>query len=218
MAFRTSDRLGTATGVASGADLGGLGRGPGCSADGPEDLIELIFETILVSVAGVIEQSKSSRPAALQGHDHGALERAAGNTGLDLSRHATALDQAEASTPEGAEAGDPSTARRKTDSRTAARRERARRRREAAEQEYRDEVHRQWRAAEAATNGFMLNRAGQRRGIDERSLFTGPESRVLKYASAELIDWFQSHPRPTRVSWFGSAPARRAHRAGRRVG
>jgi hypothetical protein len=99
-----------------------------------------------------------------------------------------------------------------------ARRERARRRRRNAEQEYRDEVYRQWRAAEAATNGYLLNRAGQRRGIDERSLFAGPESRVLKYASAELIEWFQSHPRPTRVSWFGSAAARRAHLAGRRIG
>jgi hypothetical protein len=99
-----------------------------------------------------------------------------------------------------------------------ARRERARQRRRAAEQEYRDEVYRQWLAAEAATKGYLLSRAGQRRGIDERSLFTGPESRVLKYASAELIEWFQSHPRPTRVSWFGSAAARRAHLAGRRIG
>jgi len=56
------------------------------------------------------------------------------------------------------------------------------------------------------------------RGIDERSLFTGPESRVRKYASPELIEWFASHPRPTRVSWFGSAAARRAHLAGRRIG
>jgi hypothetical protein len=152
------------------------------------------------------------------GHDHGAQERAAGNTGLDLSRHATAPGQAGEGTPDGDEPGNPAATRRETDRRQAARRERARRRREAAEQEYRDEVYRLWRAAEAATNGFMLNRAGLHRGIDERSLFIGPESRVLKYASAELIEWFQSHPRPTRISWFGSAPARRAHRAGRRVG
>ena len=98
-----------------------------------------------------------------------------------------------------------------------ARLERARRRR-AAEQEYRDEVYRQWRAAEAATNGYMLNRVGRSLGIDERSLFTGPEARVVKYASAELIEWFQAHPRPTRVTWFGSAAARRAHLARRRIG
>ena len=102
--------------------------------------------------------------------------------------------------------------------RAATRSERARRRRRDAEQEYRDEVYRQWLAAEAATNGFMLNQAGRRGGIDERSLFVGPESRVRKYASAELIEWFQSHPRPTRVSWFGSASARRAHLAARRIG
>ncbi len=102
--------------------------------------------------------------------------------------------------------------------RAAGRSERARRRRQDAEQEYRDEVYRQWLAAEAATNGFMLNQAGRYRGIDERSLFVGPESRVRKYASAELIEWFQFHPRPTRVSWFGSAAARRAHLAGRRIG
>ena len=118
---------------------------------------------------------------------------------------------------------EPSQGRRAIDrsesARTAVeRRERARRRRQAAEQEYQDEVYRQWRAAEAATNGYMLNRAGQRVGIDERSLFAGPESRVRKYASPELIEWFESHPRPTRVSWFGSASARRAHLAGRRIG
>jgi hypothetical protein len=95
---------------------------------------------------------------------------------------------------------------------------RARRRRQDAEQECRDEVYRQWLAAEAATNGYMLNRAGQRGGIDEHPLFVGPESRVRKYASPELIEWFESHPRPTRISWFGSAAARRAHLAGRRIG
>ncbi|MFZ0187169.1 MAG: hypothetical protein WAL72_09525 [Streptosporangiaceae bacterium] len=103
-------------------------------------------------------------------------------------------------------------------SREAASGERARRRRQDAEQEYRDEVYRQWRAAEAATNGYMLNRTGLRESIDERSLFAGPESRVRKYASSELIEWFESHPRPTRVSWFGSAAERRAHLAGRRIG
>jgi len=59
---------------------------------------------------------------------------------------------------------------------------------------------------------------GLRESIDERSLFAGPESRVRKYASLELIEWFESHPRPTRVSWFGSAAERRAHLAGRRIG
>jgi hypothetical protein len=79
-------------------------------------------------------------------------------------------------------------------------------------------VYRQWLAAEAATKGYMLNKAGQRRGIDERSLSVGPESRVRRYASPELIECFASRPRPTRVSWFGPTSARRAHLAGRRIG
>jgi hypothetical protein len=78
---------------------------------------------------------------------------------------------------------------------TVARMDRARRRRQNVEQEYRDEVYRQWLAAEAATNGYMLHPAGRRSGIDERSLFVGPESRVRKYASPELVDWLS----PTRA-------------------
>jgi hypothetical protein len=100
----------------------------------------------------------------------------------------------------------------------AARQERARRRRETANQEYQDEVYRQWLAAEAETKGYMLNARGRAAGINERSLFTGPESRVNAYASRELLDWFEAHPRPTRVSYFGNATQRRAHLAGRRIG
>jgi hypothetical protein len=100
----------------------------------------------------------------------------------------------------------------------AARQERARRRRETAEQEYRDEVYRQWLHAEAETKGVMLNKRGLAAGINERSLFTGPESRVAAYASPELFEYFESHPRPTRASYFGSAKTRRAHLAGRRIG
>ncbi len=73
-------------------------------------------------------------------------------------------------------------------------------------------------------------RVGPARGHRRRSLFAGPESRVRKYVSPELIEWFEAHPRltrvswfeahprPTRVSWFGSAAARHAHLAGRRIG
>jgi hypothetical protein len=99
-----------------------------------------------------------------------------------------------------------------------ARKQRASERRRTAQQEYSDEVYRQWLHAETATNGVMLNKRGLRAGINERSLFTGPESRVRAYASPELIDWFEEHPRPTRASWFGSARSRRAHLAGRRIG
>jgi hypothetical protein len=108
--------------------------------------------------------------------------------------------------------------RDESEKRAAARQARARERRQAREQEYRDEVYRQWLTAEAETKGYMLNKAGRAAGIDERSLFTGPESRVAKYASRELLDFFDTHPRPTRASFLGSAYERRAHLAGRRIG
>ncbi len=64
-----------------------------------------------------------------------------------------------------------------------------------------EDVERAWLAAEAATNGYMLNAAGQalaRAGkLTERELFTGPLARALKYASAELIAHWETHPRPT---------------------
>jgi hypothetical protein len=99
-----------------------------------------------------------------------------------------------------------------------ARKERARDRRRRASEEHRDEVYRQWLQAEAATKGVMLNKAGLRAGINERSLFTGPESRVVKYASPELFEWFEQHGRPTRAAFLGSAAERRLYYAGRRIG
>lgn len=100
----------------------------------------------------------------------------------------------------------------------AARKTRAKERRKQRESEYSDEVYRQWLQAENETNGYMLNKAGKAADINERSLFTGPQSRVAKYASRELRDYFDAHGRPTRVSWFGSAAKRRAHLAGQRAG
>ena len=99
-----------------------------------------------------------------------------------------------------------------------ARKERARDRRKRAQSEYEDEVYRQWLKAESATNGYMLNKQGRAAGINERSLFTGPESRVKKYGSDELIDWFEANGRPTRTSWFGSAKARRDEYSRSRMG
>jgi hypothetical protein len=57
--------------------------------------------------------------------------------------------------------------------------------------------------AEDATNGYMVNRLGQARGISERSLFVGPQSRARKYASPELLEHWQSHPRPTAAMLAG---------------
>lgn len=95
---------------------------------------------------------------------------------------------------------------------------RAKDKRERAAEEWRDEVYRSWFHAERETKGVMLNKAGLKAGIDERSLFTGPESRVAKYASPELVEYFESHPRPTRASFLGSTRERREHLSARRIG
>jgi hypothetical protein len=109
--------------------------------------------------------------------------------------------------------------RRETIERNAhARKARAKDRRAARNQEYSDEVYRQWLLAENQTNGNMLNKAGRAKGIDERSLFTGPEARVRAYASRELQDFFLMHPRPTRAAFYGNASQRRAAYAGRGFG
>lgn len=52
-------------------------------------------------------------------------------------------------------------------------------------------------AAEDATKGYLRNAAGDRAGVDPRSLFTGPEARARKYASPELLDYWQEHGRMT---------------------
>ncbi len=57
--------------------------------------------------------------------------------------------------------------------------------------------------AENATRGHMLNKAGRANDIDERSLFTGPESRARRYASHELMEWWESNPRPTARMFAG---------------
>lgn len=54
-----------------------------------------------------------------------------------------------------------------------------------------------WLQAEEATKGNMLNKLGREMDVNERSLFTGPESRARKYASEELLEYWQTHPRPT---------------------
>jgi len=108
--------------------------------------------------------------------------------------------------------------RETSEDRAIARRERHRDRYRRRQEEWTDEVYRQWLNAEAATNGYMLNKSGRTAGIDERSLFTGPESRVRKYASPELFEYFETHPRPTRAAFLGSARERREHLSGRRIG
>lgn len=56
--------------------------------------------------------------------------------------------------------------------------------------------------AEHRVSPAMLNKAGQDAGVTSASLFTGPESRAMKYASEELKDHWATHPRPPRLADF----------------
>ena len=76
-----------------------------------------------------------------------------------------------------------------------------------------DHVDREYWAAESVTNGFMLNEAGRRAGIDPKSLFRPnpkesperAEARAMRYASDELKWYWSSTPRLTFDAFVGSA-------------
>ena len=53
----------------------------------------------------------------------------------------------------------------------------------------------QYDAAERATRGRLLNKRGERKGIDSASLFSGNAIRAYAYASPELVEWWETHPR-----------------------
>lgn len=63
--------------------------------------------------------------------------------------------------------------------------------------EYDSVLYAQFEAAEEATRGAMLNARGRQKGIDPFSLFMGNETRALAYASEELVEHWESHPRVT---------------------
>lgn len=52
-------------------------------------------------------------------------------------------------------------------------------------------------AAETETNGALLNVKGRAAGIDPMRLFTGNRSFAYCYASEELVEWWETHPRMT---------------------
>jgi hypothetical protein len=72
---------------------------------------------------------------------------------------------------------------------------------ELARQSYRDRVEDAWLAAEEACRGHLVNRVGRAAGVDGRSLFTGPLPRAVKYASDELIEWWETNGRVTFDEW-----------------
>lgn len=73
--------------------------------------------------------------------------------------------------------------------------------------DYKDEVYRNWNAAEDECRGELLNREGKAlndkyadrpdRQIDPLALFTGPEARARRWASDELKAWWDVNGRMT---------------------
>lgn len=58
-------------------------------------------------------------------------------------------------------------------------------------------LYSQYVRAEASTNGSLLNARGRERGIDALTLFMGNEVRARAYASPELLEHWETHPRVT---------------------
>jgi hypothetical protein len=62
---------------------------------------------------------------------------------------------------------------------------------------YKRVAYDEWLAAENATNGFMLNRAHEHLDIDTRDLWRINEDTARKYASEELLGYWDEHGRTT---------------------
>lgn len=98
----------------------------------------------------------------------------------------------------------------------AARRDRADKARQARDAE-RDgwelAAHAAYLEAVAATNGYLLSRAGIAAGIDEQSLWTGPADRAYRYASEELREHWRRAGRAHRDGLAGRPGRQPAGRA-----
>lgn len=74
-------------------------------------------------------------------------------------------------------------------------------------------------SAETECRGVLLNRDGLAAGVHPGSMFSGPASRVRKYASEELRTWFARHGRITygewKYQWLGRESDRQAARTAR---
>lgn len=66
-----------------------------------------------------------------------------------------------------------------------------------ARQSYRDTVYRAFREAQDATNGYLLTPEAAAADVDAFELFSGPMSRAQKWASPELLDWWEENGRVT---------------------
>lgn len=72
--------------------------------------------------------------------------------------------------------------------------------------DWENDVQYEYLAALEGTGGVLVNRKGRALHIDGLSLFTGPKDRAYKYASEELIEWWNHRPRMTLAeyekTWF----------------
>lgn len=81
-------------------------------------------------------------------------------------------------------------------------------RREAREM-YDEYVYRQYLAAEAACNGYLLNKKAVSAGHSPLSLFSGPARIAYSRASDELKEWWQQHGRLTQAEFIEQATGQR---------
>ena len=68
----------------------------------------------------------------------------------------------------------------------------------AADRLYGDLTRERWEKAEEACNGQLLTPQGRSTGVDSYSLFHGNASRAVKWASDELLAWWEENGR---TSW-----------------
>jgi hypothetical protein len=61
--------------------------------------------------------------------------------------------------------------------------------------EYNQLSYEQYMDAEEATNGYLLNKKGQAKGVSPEALFSGDVRQALAYASEELLAYWETHPR-----------------------
>lgn len=64
---------------------------------------------------------------------------------------------------------------------------------QALKRAYDTHVHTQYKDAEDAVRGHMLSPAGKAAGIDPVTLFSGPTDRARKYASEDLLRWWEAN-------------------------
>lgn len=86
------------------------------------------------------------------------------------------------------------------------------------------EEHRIRTEAEQRTQGYLVSREGQARGISDAEILTGRQAVFIRYASPEAKAYFADHPRPTGAYFRGQdtrvpysdRPTRRRATRGRR--